>query len=64
MNSKKVKEIAKKRLQYLFSSNKSNDKGEFSKIKWDINKEFNFIFHDKSSSDVYLKYIFNTTSLI
>ena len=52
MNSNKVKEIAKKRLQGLFSSNKGNENGESSKFKWDINKEFNLNFHDKSYSEV------------
>jgi len=52
MNNKKAKQVAKKRLQNLFSSNKGNDRGEYAKIKWDINKEFNLNFHDKSYSEV------------
>jgi hypothetical protein len=52
MNNKKVKEIAKKRLQGLFSTNKGNEQGESSKIKWDVNKEFKLKFHDKSCSEV------------
>lgn len=51
MNSRKIKEVAKKRLQQLISQNKGNEKGE-RKTKWDLDKEFNFIFHDKSTSDV------------
>jgi hypothetical protein len=52
MNPKKAKENAKKRFGYLLSSNKGNEKGEFSKIKWDMHKEFNINFHDKSTCEV------------
>jgi hypothetical protein len=52
MNPKRAKENAKKRFGYLLSSNKGNDIGEFSKIKWDMHKEFNLNFHDKSTCEV------------
>jgi hypothetical protein len=58
MNSKKAKELAKKRLSYLFSSNKGNSEEEHSKIKWDQNKEFGFKFHDRSFSEVSIKFYY------
>lgn len=54
MNTNNAQNKAKKRLKGLFSSCKGNEKDMNSQIKWDINKSYSYMFHDKSKFEVRL----------
>ena len=63
MNSAQSK--AKKRLKGLFSSNKGSEKDLNTQIKWDVNKTYSVMFHDKSKSEVIkINYLISEFSLI
>lgn len=54
MNTSNAQSKAKKRLKGLFSSYKGNEKDFNSQIKWDMNKTYSFVFHDKAKFEVFL----------
>lgn len=51
---KNSKNKANKRLENLLTSTKGSEKDKYSKLKWDINKEYTLAFHDKTFSEVNL----------
>lgn len=51
-SSANAKQKIRKRIGHMFQDNKDAEKDKSERIKFDLNKEYNFIYHDRSFSEV------------